>query len=217
MFNLSLVTIAIIAANVIISLKGFDDRSFFERYKFNVGSIKRGEQIRMFSSGFLHADTKHLLFNMLTLFFFAGTVVNDFGSYNFIIIYLASLIFGNLLSLYFHKDEFWYSAIGASGAVTGILYSAILLDKDMSLFMFFIPIPIPGYIFGIGYLLYSIYGMKKRIGNIGHDAHFGGAIGGYFITLLLKPSLLETNLGYVALLAVPIIILFVMHKMGKLS
>ncbi|ARV08672.1 rhomboid family intramembrane serine protease [Winogradskyella sp. PC-19] len=217
MLNLSLVTIAIIAANVIISLKGFDDRSFFERYKFNVGSIKRGEQIRMFSSGFLHADTTHLFMNMFTLYFFADVVVNGLGNVNFIVIYLASLIFGNLLSLYFHKDEYWYSAIGASGAVTGILYSAILLDQDMSLFMFFVPIPIPGYIFGIGYLLYSIYGMKNRIGNIGHDAHFGGAIGGYLITLVLKPSLLETNLGYVGLLAVPIIILFIMHKTGKLS
>ncbi len=217
MLNLSLVTIVIIAANVVISLKGFDDRSFFERYKFNVGSIRRGEQIRMFSSGFLHANTTHLFMNMFTLYFFADTVVNGLSNIYFVIIYIASLIFGNLLSLYFHKDEYWYSAIGASGAVTGILYSAILLRPDMSLYMFFVPIPIPGYIFGIGYLLYSIYGMKNRIGNIGHDAHFGGAIGGYLITLILKPSLLETNLGYVALLAIPIIILFVMHKTGKLS
>ena len=217
MLNLSIVTIVIIAANVVISLKGFDDRSFFERYKFNVGSIRRGEQIRMFSSGFLHADTTHLFMNMFTLYFFADTVVNGLSNIYFTIIYIASLIFGNLLSLYFHKDEFWYSAIGASGAVTGILYSAILLRPDMSLYMFFVPIPIPGYVFGIGYLLYSIYGMKNRIGNIGHDAHFGGAIGGYLITLILKPSLLETNLGYVALLAIPIIILFVMHKTGKLS
>ena len=217
MLNLSIVTIVVIAANVVISLKGFDDRSFFERYKFNVGSIRRGEQIRMFSSGFLHANTTHLFMNMFTLYFFADTVVNGLSNIYFVIIYIASLIFGNLLSLYFHKDEYWYSAIGASGAVTGILYSAILLRPDMSLYMFFVPIPIPGYIFGIGYLLYSIYGMKNRIGNIGHDAHFGGAIGGYLITLILKPSLLETNLGYVALLAIPIIILFVMHKTGKLS
>jgi len=217
MLNLSIVTIVIIAANVVISLKGFDDRSFFERYKFNVGSIRRGEQIRMFSSGFLHADTTHLFMNMFTLYFFADTVVNVLSNIYFIIIYVASLIFGNLLSLYFHKDEYWYSAIGASGAVTGILYSAILLRPDMSLYMFFVPIPIPGYVFGIGYLLYSIYGMKNRIGNIGHDAHFGGAIGGYLITLILKPSLLKTDLAYVALLAVPIIILFIMHKTGKLS
>ncbi len=193
MYNLDLVTIAIIAANVIISLKGFDDRLFFEKYKFNVGSIRRGEQIRMFSSGFLHVDTTHLLFNMLTLYFFANTVIVELGQFNFIIIYIASLVFGNLLSLYFHKEEYWYSAVGASGAVTGILYAAILLRPDMSLYMFFVPIPIPGYVFGIGYLLYSIYGMKKRIGNIGHDAHFGGAVGGYVITLILDPSLFKTD------------------------
>ena len=106
---------------------------------------------------------------------------------------------------------------GASGAVTGILYAAILLEPGMSLYMYFIPIPIPGYVFGIGYLLYSIYGMKNKVGNIGHDAHFGGAIGGYVITLILYPSLFQTNLGYVGLLAIPIIILFVLHKTGKLK
>jgi len=211
------ITIAIIAANAIISVKGFDSRSFFEKYKFNVGSIRRGEQIRMFSSGFLHADTTHLLFNMFTLFFFASYVIKGLGNINFIIIYVGSLIFGNLLSLYFHKEEYWYSAIGASGAVTGVLYAAILLDPGMELYMFFVPYPIPGYVFGIGYLLYSIYGMKNRIGNIGHDAHFGGAVGGYAITLILKPSLFETKFGYVALLAVPIIILYVLHKTGKLQ
>ncbi|WP_369993099.1 rhomboid family intramembrane serine protease [Winogradskyella sp.] len=217
MYNLDLVTIAIIAANVIISLKGFDDRLFFEKYKFNVGSIRRGEQIRMFSSGFLHVDTTHLLFNMLTLYFFANTVIVELGQFNFIIIYIASLVFGNLLSLYFHKEEYWYSAVGASGAVTGILYAAILLRPDMSLYMFFVPIPIPGYVFGIGYLLYSIYGMKKRIGNIGHDAHFGGAVGGYVITLILDPSLFKTDLAHIGLLAIPIIILFVLYKTGKLQ
>ena len=215
--GISLVTVVIIAANAIMSFKGFDDRGFFEKYKFNVGSIKRGEQIRMFSSGFLHADVTHLLFNMFTLYFFADAVIFQLGSFNFIIIYVASLVFGNLLSLYFHKDEYWYSAIGASGAVTGILYAAILLQPDMKLYMYFIPIPIPGYVFGIGYLLYSIYGMKKRIGNIGHDAHFGGAVGGYAVTLIMMPSLFTTNIGYVGLLAVPIIILFVLYKTGKLK
>ena len=216
MYNLGLVTIVIIAANVILSFKGFGDRLFFEKYKFNVGNIRRGEQIRMFSSGFLHVDTQHLIFNMLTLYFFANAVIIELGAFSFIIIYLASLIFGNLLSLYFHKDEYWYSAVGASGAVTGILYAAILLRPDMSLYMFFIPIPIPGYVFGIGYLLYSIYGMKNKIGNIGHDAHFGGAVGGYVVTLILMPSLFKSDLVHIGLLAIPIIALFVLHKTGKL-
>jgi membrane associated rhomboid family serine protease len=217
MYNLGLVAIVIIAANAIISFKGFEDRSFFEKYKFNVGSIRRGEQIRLFSSGFLHVDVTHLLFNMITLYFFADAVISVLGNFKFIIIYVASLLFGNLLSLYFHKEEYWYNAVGASGAVTGVLYAAILLQPQMSLYMFFIPIPIPGYIFGIGYLLYSIYGMKNRIGNIGHDAHFGGAVGGYVVTLLLMPSLFTTNLGHIGLLAIPIIILFVLYKTGKLN
>lgn len=216
MYNLDLVTGIIIAANVAMSLKGFENRTFFERYKFNVGQIRRGDQIRMFSSGFLHVDITHLLFNMLTLYFFAHTVILQLGTLNFIIIYVASLVFGNLLALYFHKDEYWYSAVGASGAVTGILYAAILLYPEMKLYMFFVPIPIPGYVFGVGYLLYSIYGMKNRLGNIGHDAHFGGAVGGYVITLILLPSLFKTDLGHVALLAVPILILFVLYKTGKL-
>ena len=216
MGNLSLVTIVIIAANVIISYKGFNDYGFFERYKFNVGGVRRGEQIRIFSSGFLHADTMHLFFNMFTLYFFADSVIRELNSVNFIIIYVCSLVLGSLMSLYFHKNEFHYSAVGASGAVMGVLYSAILIDPNMPLYIMFLPIPIPGYIFGIAYLLYSIYGMKKKVGNIGHDAHFGGAIGGYVVTLLLMPSLFETNLAMVGLLAVPIIILFIMHKTGKL-
>jgi len=217
MYHMGLVTIAIIAANVICSLKGFNDRLFFEKYKFNIGAIRRGEQVRMISSGFLHADTTHLIFNMITLYFFADVVLFEMGNLNFILIYFASLIVGNLLSFYFHKDEYWYSAIGASGAVTGILYAAILIRPEMSLYLFFIPIPIPGYLFGIGYLLYSIYGMKNRVGNIGHDAHFGGAVGGYFLTVALQPSLLQTDLFHVLLLAVPIIILFILHKTGRLS
>lgn len=117
---------------------------------------------------------------MLTLYFFANVVIQDLGAFKFILVYVASLIIGSLFSLFFHKNEYHYSAVGASGAVTGILYSAILLYPNMSLYLFFIPIPIPAYIFGIVYLLYSIYGMKSRIGNIGHTAHFGGAVGGYY-------------------------------------
>jgi membrane associated rhomboid family serine protease len=86
----------------------------------------------------------------------------------------------------------------------------------MSLFLFFIPIPIPAYIFGIGYLLYSIYGMKAKRDNIGHTAHFGGAIGGYVITLIIKPSLFVDNIEMVLLLAIPIVLLFVLEKLGKL-
>lgn len=216
MQGLNIATIVIIAANIIISLKGFNDPAFFEKYKFNIAGIRRGEQIRMFSSAFLHADFSHLLFNMLTLYFFANVVIAQVGVVYYVIIYVASLLAGNLLAFYFHRNEPYYSAIGASGAVMGILYSAILFFPDMSLFLFFIPIPIPAWLFGMAYLLYSIYGMKSRMGNIGHDAHIGGAIGGYFLTLLFAPYLFQTSLWIVILLAIPLIALFVLHKLGKL-
>jgi membrane associated rhomboid family serine protease len=216
MQQMHLVTLAIIAANVLVSLKGFNDYGFFERYKFNIAAIRNGQHIRMITSGFLHVDFTHLLFNMLTLYFFAPVVISSVGVVSFVLIYMASLLVGNLLSFYFHKQEYHYSAVGASGAVTGVLYSAILFYPDMGLYLFFIPIAIPAWIFGLLYLLYSIYGMKSRIGNIGHDAHFGGAIAGYLLTLVLVPGLLQTNLWIVLVLAVPIALLFVMHKLGKL-
>ncbi|KJD34857.1 protease [Tamlana sedimentorum] len=216
MGNIDLITIILIGANALISYKGFNDYSFFEKYKLQVGPINRGEKLRLVSSGFLHANTQHLLFNMLSLYFFADVVLGNLGSIKFLIIYFGSLVLGSLLSVYFHKNEYNYSAVGASGAVSGIIYSAILLQPGMKLMFFLVPIPIPAYIFGVGYLLYSIYGMKKQLGNIGHDAHFGGAVGGYLITLILSPWLFSTNLFMVVLLAIPILILFLLKKTGNM-
>ena len=208
-------TIFIIALTVLFSYKGFNDLLFFRKYEFHIGSIRAGEQIRMISSGFLHADLGHLFFNMFTLYMFAPVVINFFGEFSFILIYMISLVFGSLLTLVMHKNDYNYRAIGASGAVTGIIYSAILLQPDMMLGLFYV-IPIPAYLFGIGYLLYSIYGMKAKNDNIGHTAHFGGAIGGYLITILKEPAMLVDNTFMVLLLAIPIVILFMLSKMGKL-
>ncbi len=207
--------IGIILANVLISLKGFDDAYFFRKYQFHVGSIRAGQQFRMVTSAFLHADFVHLAFNMIALYSFAPVVFEHLGNPTFLLIYAGSLIFGSLLTMYFHGNDYSYSAVGASGAVTGIIYSAILLEPGMSIGLLGV-IPIPAYIFGIGYLLYSIYGMKAKNDNIGHTAHFGGAIGGYAITLFKDPLLFQDSTSMVILLAIPIIILFVMAKTGKL-
>lgn len=208
--------ILIIAINLLVSFKGFGDEYFFRKYEFHIGSIRAGEHVRMITSAFLHADLGHLFFNMFTLYMFAPVVIQYFDNFSFLSIYAGSLVFGSLLTLLFHKDDYSYRAIGASGAVTGILYSAILLQPDMSLYLFFIPIPIPAYIFGIGYLLYSIYGMKAKNDNIGHTAHFGGAIGGYLLTIIKEPQMITDNTFMVVLLAIPIVILFVLAKAGKL-
>jgi membrane associated rhomboid family serine protease len=202
------VTLIIIALNIIISLKGFNDLAFFNKYKFQISSIQQGDKLRILSSGFLHVDQTHLLFNMLTLYFFANPVIGIIGPLNFLIIYFGSLIAGSLLAMQFHKSETYYSAVGASGAVTGILYAAVMLYPGMELRLFF-AIPIPGFVFAIAYLGYSIYGMKNNIGNIGHSAHLGGAIGGYALTLLIFPLVFQYNRILVIVLAIPIILLFV--------
>ena len=201
--------LVIIVANVLVSFKGFKDRIFFERYKFQVGPINQGEKIRMLTSGFLHVDQSHLFFNMLTLYFFADSVIYFVGVPKFLAIYFGSLLAGSLFSLNFHKKEAHYSAVGASGAIMGILYAAIMLRPEMKLYMFFIPIPIPAYIFGVGYLLYTMFGMKKQWGNIGHSAHLGGAIGGFILTILLYPQVLSESKFMVIILAVPIVLMFV--------
>lgn len=213
--SIHLVTLLIIGINAIVSFKGFKDYVFFNQFKFSINALKSGNYKVLVTSGFLHVDSTHLLVNMLTLYFFANSVLSVFGVISFVVIYLGSLLLGNYLSFVFHQNDSTYSAVGASGAVVGILYSAILLQPDMMLGLFFI-IPIPAYVFGIGYLLYSIYAMKKRNDHIGHDAHFGGAMGGYFITLLLKPQLFSDNFLMVILLAIPIFLLFVLMKFDKI-
>ena len=206
--NQNLVVILIIIANVLFSMKGFENYTFFEMYKFQINKILNGEKIRMISSGFLHADWVHLGFNMYALYLFGDIVSKILGIPNFLIIYFGSLLAGSLYTLYYHKNEPFYSAIGASGAVSGIVYASILLFPDMQLLLFF-AIPVPGYVFGVGYLLYSIYVMRKQLGNIGHAAHLGGTIGGFAITLLLVPELFILNTIFVVLLTIPIILLLV--------
>lgn len=205
--NIDKVLLILIIANVIASIKGFSDRLFFDKYKFQIGAINRGEKIRMLTSGFLHVDYLHLILNMYVLYIFAPIIIIKLGVIKFLIIYFGSLIAGSLLTLSYHKNELYYSAVGASGAVAGIIYASILLNPSMSLMIFPLPIPIPGYIFGIGYILYSVYGMKKKLGNIGHTAHLGGAIGGFALTLIVFPTVFTNSTFTVLILGVPIVLL----------
>ncbi|SHM74359.1 rhomboid family intramembrane serine protease [Polaribacter sp. KT 15] len=207
--NINKAVLLLMIANVLISMKGFKEYSFLDKYKFQVSRILSGEKIRMLTSGFLHVDWLHLGLNMYALYLFGGIVTQHTSTSNFLIIYFGSLLAGSLYSLKEHKKEPYYSAVGASGAVSGTIFSAILLDPGMKLYLLFIPIPIPGYIFGIGYILYSIYGLKNQVGNVGHSAHLGGAIGGFILTIILNSYLFTYNLATIILLAVPIIFLLV--------
>lgn len=187
------VTILIMALNALVSFKGFKDPNFFDRYKFQVGPIQKGDYKRLFTSAFLHVDVNHLIFNLFTFYFFSEVIVQLLGPTALVISYTVSLFLGSYFGLFIHRKESFYSAVGASGAVTGVLYAAIYLMPEMRLGILFIPIPLPAYVVGLGYMIYTIYGMKKRIGNIGHSAHFGGAIGGLLMAVLYAPSQLTAN------------------------
>ena len=177
-----LVGAIILIINILSSIVGFRDRRFLKVIASrSIKSERRILQVTNFR--FLHVNTPHLIFNMVTLYFFVSFVTYSLGALSFLILYFASLIIGNLLTLVIHFNQPNYSAVGASGAVTGILFSSLLLFPSIELMIFFIPIPIPGYIFGIGYILYTIYGIGAQNDNIGHSAHFGGAVGGVILTL----------------------------------
>ena len=165
------ILLIIIAITVIISIMGFQNIQLFEKYKFNVSAIQnRKEYIRLLSAGFLHADWGHLFFNMLTLYFFAPIVLYVYGVSGFLLVYLGSIVIGNLFSLYLYKKQSWYSAIGASGGVSGILFAAVAYAPNEIEVNF-----LPGYIFGALYFGYSVYMMlnPRPHENIGHKKKDG--------------------------------------------
>jgi len=195
----------IIIANVIFSYRGFNDAGFMYKYMFEVERVKVKEYYRLLTAGFLHVDFSHLLFNMLTLYFFAPVIIRSMSRFDFLVIYFLSLLAGNAWAYYYNRKNNDYRAVGASGAISGVLFASILLYPDMSLYLFFIPIPIPAIVVGVGYLAYSVFGMKHRWGNIGHSAHLGGAVAGLLISIVRYPSLVEMRWGVLALLFLPIL------------
>lgn len=215
------ILILVIAITAIISFVAPNGSPNFEKYKFNVGAIvHRKEYIRLLSAGFLHADIMHLVFNMLTLYFFGPIVIDGFGNFGFILIYLGSILLGNFFSLFIYKKQPWYSAIGASGGVSGVLFASIALNPDIGIYMFFIPIPIPGYIFGLVYFGYSVYMMlnPRQQDNIGHAAHLGGAFFGLVYAVAIQPQAAMSNLLYIGIMSLPLIYLsyeiFIRKRIG---
>ena len=197
----------LIALTCLISIKGFKDPIFFDRYKFNIADLHRKQWYRTLSSALLHVDGQHLLFNMITLYFFGDAVLRPLGTLTFLGIYLFSVLGGSLVGWWYHNRNPYYSAVGASGGVIGIVFSAILIHPEMRLAFLFFPVPIPGYLFAIGYLAYTLYGMKKQNDLIGHTAHLGGALHGVLSTLVVRPALLLEQAGLVLLCGGTLVVL----------
>lgn len=191
------ITWIIILLTSAISIPAFSNRAFFDKMKFNAFIIKENKQwYRFISYGLIHADWMHLLINMFVLYSFGEQVEMMFiyifglkGTILFLILYVSAIFISAYPSYEKHKNNSWYNAVGASGAVSAILFSSILLLPSSKIYLLFIPFPIPAVIFGILYLIYSAYMAKKAVDNIGHDAHFWGAIYGLTFPIFLKPSL----------------------------
>ena len=201
-----LIGLLIIIVNVAFSYKGFTNKTFFDGYKFQVDKILISKDYkRLITSGFLHVGWTHLIFNMLSLYAFSGHLESSLGVIKFLIIYFASLVGGNLFSLFVHRHHGDYNAVGASGAVCGIIFAFIALFPGAGIRFFGMPISIPGWLYGIVYVLYSIYGIKSKQDNIGHDAHLGGALIGMAVAMLLEPAAFLENYITILVIAVPTI------------
>ena len=142
----------------------------------------------MFLSHFAHADGTHLLFNMMTLYSFGPVVEFDLGAMNMLLIYVSAGIFSTLFVYYRHRTDPKYRALGASDSVSGIIFAAIVLLPDMSVYFFFVPVPIPAPLFAVGYIVLSTYLMRRGGGHISHEAHLAGAISGLLLAGLLAPE-----------------------------
>lgn len=192
------ITYAILIATGLVTYKAFQDGSLKWKFMFNAYQIKdRNEWYRFFSHGLIHADWMHFGFNAYVLYSFGGIVEKTYvglfgpvkGHVNFALVYISALAVSSFYSFAKHQNNPNYNALGASGAVSAVLFSFIAIYPTQGLQFIFIPIDIPAWIMGGLYLLYSNYMSKKQMDNIGHDAHFWGAVFGFVVTFVFDPSL----------------------------
>jgi len=199
---MSISFIIILVATIAMSYYGFNNATFFNRYMFNVGAVQKGDYVRLISSGFLHANWEHLIFNMISLFFFYEVVTDSMGELLFVLIYFGSMLLGNVFSLQIYKRQSYYSAIGASGAVSGIIFTAIALYPKAIKVNF-----LPGWLFGALYFGYSVFMMfnPQKGDNLGHTAHIGGALFGLAVVVLYAPTIVVHNALYLGIMALPLV------------
>ncbi|HVA98831.1 MAG TPA: rhomboid family intramembrane serine protease [Bacteroidia bacterium] len=197
--DIAILTFAIIAVTSIFSIIAFSNPSIFHNYLFNAYALNHDKKqwYRFFTHAFLHADYMHLFFNMFVLYSFGSILENYFfrqlfankSEFYFLLLYIGGIMASSFPSFEKHKNNPNYNSVGASGAVSAVVFSCILIGPKMPLNILFIPFDIPAYIFGALYLAYEWYMGKRQSDNIGHDAHFWGAVFGFGFTVILKPAL----------------------------
>ena len=190
----SYITLALIAVTVLVSWQAWERPSLFDRLILWPPAIDRQQQYdRLLTHGFIHADGMHLIFNMLTLYSFGQAMEGYFSAritpIGYLLFYLSAVVIAILPTFMKHRHDTSYRRLGASGAVSAVLFASILLDPWNGLYMFFIPIPIPAFVFAGLYIGYSMWMDKRGGDNINHSAHLWGALYGIMFTLLLQPEL----------------------------
>jgi membrane associated rhomboid family serine protease len=207
---ISLTSLSIIIVTCLVSYQGFQVASFFDKYLFRVDDILiQKEYYRNVSVGFLHNDWQHLLFNMATLYAFAESVEYTLGVLPFLAIYFVSLIGGSLFTLYVHREHGDYSAVGASGAVCGVVFASIALIDGGTVSLMG-AMSLPSWLYGALYILYCIYGINSKTDKVCHEGHFGGALCGLVVAILLKPEVLTINLLSISIIVIPSVIFIYM-------
>ncbi|ENX12292.1 hypothetical protein F895_03219 [Acinetobacter sp. CIP 64.2] len=182
-------TVTLIIITVAISLLAFSNQAVMNRLIFWPPAMQRGQYDRFITHGFIHADGMHLLFNMITLFFFGNIIESFYRQFfydmGFVLFYLGGLIVAILPSYIKHRDDARWASLGASGAVSAVLFAYILFQPWNLIFVFFIPVP--AIIFAILYVAYSIWSGQRGNSNINHSAHLWGAAYGVVVTIILEP------------------------------
>jgi membrane associated rhomboid family serine protease len=183
------VAMVIFVITIGVSLLAFYNDGLYDKLILQPYNVSRGKNVyTLITSGFIHADWGHLFFNMFSYFFFAFTLERTLGHWQFALLYIVSLILSDLPSVVKHKNDLWYRSLGASGAISAVVFGYIMFNPLNSMYLMLIPIPIPAIIFGVLYLVYCSYASKRGQGNINHDAHLFGALSGVMITVILVPQ-----------------------------
>ena len=181
----------IFAITLATSLWAFSDEHIYAKFILNPYEVSRGYRVyTIITSGLIHADWNHLFFNMLSYYFFAFQLEQMLGHWQFGLLYMASMVLADLPSIQKHKDDSWYNSLGASGAISAVIFSYILFNPKASMGIMFIPIPIPAYIFGVLYLVYCHFASKHARDNINHDAHLFGGLYGVLFIIIARPGVL---------------------------
>ena len=183
----------IFVLTILSSVLAFSNPNLYANMILHPYSVSRGSRVyTVITSGFIHADWMHLFFNMMSYYFFAFDLEKVLGHWQFGLLYMASLVLSDLPTVQKHKNDEWYHSLGASGAVSAAIFSAIMFAPFNTMMIMPIPIPMYSIVFGILYLVYCHFASKHARDNINHDAHFFGALSGILITIILNPHLAHT-------------------------